>query len=342
MKMIKASIIGASGYTGAELIRLLYEHPNAEIVSLIADSNAGKEIEEIYPHLASKGLPKLIKLDQADLSEIDVAFCCLPHATSQEIIKSLPEDLKVIDLSADFRLEDSAAYQEWYGKPHAATDLQKEAVYGLSEIYREKVKAARLVACPGCYPTSVLLPLLPLLEAGVVDKENIIVDSKSGITGAGRSAKVANLFAEINDNIKAYGIGGHRHIAEIEQELGNAASDKVQITFTPHVIPMNRGILSVIYVSGKAADISSTLENKYKDEVFVDVKTDGSVPTTRDVYGTNNNIISVFEDRVPGRAIIVSVIDNLVKGASGQAVQNMNLMFDLAEITGLDKVPVFP
>lgn len=344
--MIKAAIIGASGYTGAELIRILSGHPNVEIIALVADSNAGKEPSEIYPHLAPLGLPTMVTLSEVDMAALDVVFCCLPHATSQEVIKALPDTLKVIDLSADFRIEDGALYEEWYGTPHAALELQKQAVYGLTEHYREQVKATRLVACPGCYPTSMLLPLLPLLQKGFIKTDGIIVDSKSGISGAGRSAKTANLFAEMEGNVRPYGLGGHRHVAEVEQELRKAAGVDLMITFTPQVVPMNRGILSCIYVTpeqGKTADdLRKCLQESYVDEAFVHISTGAHVPATRDVYSTNHAMIGVYADRVPNRVIIISAIDNLIKGASGQAVQNMNVMFGLPEVTGVPTAAVFP
>lgn len=346
MNKIRTIIIGASGYTGVELIRLLVNHPSVEVVALVAESNAGQPVDAIYPHLKPYGLPDLVKLDAVDLTSVDVAFCCLPHATSQEIIARLPSHLKIIDLSADFRLRDPAAYQQWYGKPHVALEQQQEAVYGLTEIYREEIAQARLVACPGCYPTSMLLPLLPLLQASVIEPQRLVVDAKSGITGAGRTAKTANLFAELNEDTRAYGLGGHRHIAEVEQELSIAAGCDVTATFTPHVVPMSRGILSTIYVDQvegvEVATLKTVLQEYYRDEPFVQVMADGYVPTTRAVNSTNHCFINVFADRVPGRAVLVSVIDNLTKGSSGQAVQNMNIMFGLDETAGLQQVAVYP
>lgn len=339
---ISIAILGASGYTGAELIRLLLTHPHAAIKALTGDSQAGKPIEDVYPHLRGKNLPALQKHSEVDFSGIALVFCCLPHGTTQPVIAALPKNVKVIDLSADFRLSDPEQYEQWYGHPHQAVDLQKEAVYGLTEIARDKIKSARLIANPGCYPTCSLLPLVPLLKTGLIRGEGIVIDAKSGITGAGRAAKQSNLFSEIDGGISAYGIASHRHAPEIEQGLGKG----ITVTFTPHLMPMNRGMLSTIYVklNGKhtVADIRAQLEKTYAGESFVHILPEDIVPTTHQVRGTNDCVINVFADRVPGQVIIVSVIDNLVKGASGQAVQNMNMMFAWPEITGLQLTALFP
>jgi N-acetyl-gamma-glutamyl-phosphate reductase len=344
--MITASIIGASGYTGVELLRILLNHPRVKIKSLIAESNAGKELRETYPHLAPYNLPKLISLDEENFEGVDVVFCGLPHATTQQVVLKLPKHVKIIDISADFRIENADSYEKWYGHKHIAPELQKGAVYGLSEIYREQIKKADLIACPGCYPTSILLPTLPLIKAGLIESSRIIADSKSGISGAGRKAATANLFTEVNESVRPYSIGGHRHVAEIEQELAKVANDDVVITFTPQVVPTNRGILSCIYVDLKpgknAADLKSELEKFYKNEAFVKIAEGKYHPTTRDVFGTNLALINVFEDRVKGRAIIISAIDNLTKGASGQAVQNMNIRFGFPETEGLNLIPMMP
>lgn len=346
---INIAIIGASGYTGVELIRILSNHPFAEIKSLIANSNAGQNIEDIYQHLSHFSLPKLKKIEETDFKEIDVAFCCLPHTTAGEVIKSLLENpnyshLKIIDLSADFRLEDGLDYKKWYEHDHSSLELQKQAVYGLSEFYRSKIKKSRLIACPGCYPTSALLPLLPLISANLIDPENIIIDSKSGVSGAGRSVKLNNLYCEINDGMKAYGIGTHRHLGEIEQELSKPAGKKIKAAFTPHLVPMSRGIISTIYVNLKnnynIDDLKNCLQTRYDDEYFVNISND--FPSTKDVFGTNFCKIAIFKSRIENQAIIVSVIDNLVKGASGQAVQNMNIICGFDEKTGLTMAPIFP
>lgn len=340
--MIHAAILGASGYTGAELLRLLRHHDQVKVVALSAESQAGKTLAEVYPHLRGLDMPVLQKVEEIDFSKIDLVFCCLPHATTQEIIRKLPESLRIVDLSADFRLRDVAEYEAWYGKPHAAPELQKQAVYGLTEHFREEVRSARLVANPGCYPTAAQLPLIPLLRGGVISSAGIIIDAKSGVTGAGRKAAQHLLFTELNDSLSAYGVGKHRHIPEIEQGLG----DGIKVSFTPHLIPMNRGILETIYVQGlKGAslqDLQRVLEEAYQDELFVDVLPSGEVPSTAQVRGSNKAALAVQEDRIAGRFIIISVIDNLIKGASGQAIQNMNLMFGLNEDTGLLNLPVFP
>jgi len=339
-KNINIAILGASGYTGAELIHILLAHSHVSIKALTGDSSAGKDIAEVYPHLRFKDLPKLITIAQVDFAKIDLVFCCLPHGTSQPVIAKLPKHLKIIDLSADFRLADPALYKQWYGHGHQAVALQKEAVYGLTEIHRAQIKKARLIANPGCYPTSAQLPLIPLLKAKAILPGGIIIDAKSGVTGAGRKVAQNMLFTEIDGGINAYGIANHRHTPEIEQGLGTT------VTFTPHLMPMNRGILSTIYVklAGKntADDLRAILLKAYKNEPFVHILPEGISPSTHQVRGTNDCVIGVFADRIKGQAILVSVIDNLVKGASGQAVQNMNVMFDWPEETGLQLTALFP
>lgn len=345
-KIIRIAILGASGYTGAELLRFLLRHPAARIVALTAEKNAGQKVAAVLPHLAGIDLPELVKIGAVDWAGVDCVFCCLPHATTQDVIAKLPPHLKIIDLSADFRLRDINAYATWYGHTHLAPDLQKEAVYGLSEINRAAIKTARLVANPGCYPTGAQLPLIPLIKAGLIALEDIIIDSKSGASGAGREAKQANLYCEVEGGIHAYGVASHRHTPEIEQGLSEAAGRPVQVTFTPHLMPMSRGILSTIYVklaAGKTvADLRAALQNAYAGEPFARLLDEGVLPATRFVRGSNLCVMNVFADRALGRAIVISAEDNLVKGASGQAVQNMNIMFGLPETTGIDALPVFP
>ena len=349
MKKLKVAIIGASGYTGAELVRILLNHKKVEISALVANSNAGQKIDQLYPHLAHYELPELKKLDEINFSEIDVAFGCLPHTTSQETFKKLLADpknshLKIIDLSADFRLENTDNYKKWYEHEHIAKDLQPKAVYGLCEINRNKIKKSSLIACPGCYPTSALLPLIPLLENKLIESHDIIIDSKSGVTGAGRSVKQSNLFCEVNESVKAYSIGKHRHIGEIEQELGKAYGSNIEIDFTPHLLPINRGIISTIYAKINTkfslADIKNCLNTKYEDEPFVNI-IEGE-PNIKDVIGTNFCVITAKKARTSGKVILVSVIDNLCKGASGQAVQNMNIVYGFDEKEGLEFAPFFP
>ncbi len=344
-KMINTAILGASGYTGAELLRLLQNHPAFTIVALTGDSQAGKPMEAVYPHLRTRGLPALVKHTDVDFSKIELVFCCLPHGTTQEIIASLPNHTRIVDLSADFRLYDGAAYAEWYGHAHRAMELQKEAVYGITEFAREKIKVARLVANPGCYPTSILLPMLPLVEVKLVMPNSIGADSLSGISGAGRSAKQEMLFTELDGGVSAYGIGKHRHMAEIEQELNCASGETNLISFTPHLVPITRGMLSTIHAAmtpGTTIEkIRAHLQQRYANEPFVTVVENGSV-STHQVRGTNQCFMSVHAGRLPGELIIISVIDNLVKGASGQALQNANLMFGLPETTNLELTAVFP
>ncbi|WCJ44637.1 N-acetyl-gamma-glutamyl-phosphate reductase [Euphorbia peplus] len=346
-KQVRVALLGASGYTGAEIIRLLANHPYFGISVMTADKNAGKSMDSVFPHLISqKDLPVLVSTEDASFDDVDAVFCCLPHGTTQEIIKGLPKGLKIVDLSADFRLWDISEYEEWYGQPHRAPDLRGEAIYGLTEIFREEIKNGRLVANPGCYPTSIQLPLVPLIKDNLIRYENIIIDSKSGVSGAGRGAKVTNLYTEITEGIMSYGVTRHRHVPEIEQGLSDAAQSKVTVSFTPHLMPMTRGMQSTIYVemaSGVATeDLYKQLKVSYENEEFVKVLEKGVIPRTHDVRGSNYCYMNVFPDRISGRAIIISVIDNLMKGASGQALQNLNIMMGFPENTGLCYLPLFP
>lgn len=342
----KIGVLGASGYTGAEIVRLLAMHPFSKVSLMTAERKAGQPLASVFPHLITQDLPDMVTVKDADFSQIDAVLCCLPHGTTQEIIASLPENLKVVDLSADFRLRDVKEYEEWYNRPHGAPELQKQAVYGLTELNRQSVINARLVANPGCYPTSVQLPLVPLLGAKLISQESIIIDAKSGVSGAGRAAKESNLYTEISEGLNAYGITMHRHVPEIEQGLSDAVGTKVTVSFTPHLMPMSRGMQSTIYVQlahgVMVDDLRHCLSKKYQDEKFVVILPKGVVPHTRNVRGSNYCLINMFEDRIPGRAIIISVIDNLVKGASGQALQNLNLLMGWSEDTGLLQQPLFP
>ncbi|MGL6209988.1 MAG: N-acetyl-gamma-glutamyl-phosphate reductase [Paracoccaceae bacterium] len=339
----RIAILGASGYTGAELVRLIATHPAMRIVALSADRKAGMSMAEVFPFLRHLDLPKLVKIDEIDFSFVDLCFCALPHATTQEVVAKLPRDLKIVDLSADFRLRDPAEYEKWYGQPHAALDLQKEAVYGLTEFYRDEIKAARLVAGTGCNAATGQFALRPLIAAGVIDLDDILIDLKAGVSGAGRSLKENLLHAELSGGTHAYSAGGkHRHLGEFDQEFSKVAGRPVQVQFTPHLLPMNRGILATVYVKGDAKSVHQTLENAYENEPFLKVLPYGALPSTRDIAGSNFCHLGVIGDRKPGRALVVAVLDNLTKGSSGQAIQNANLMLGIEETAGLMLAPVFP
>ena len=346
----KIGVLGASGYTGAELLRLLIPHPRVAIALLTADRRAGQALADVFPQFAPYRLPMLTALDAVDWPALglDLVFCALPHGTTQQVITNLvarAPDTKIVELSADFRLADPAAYARWYGHAHAAPELQPQAVYGLTETYRSEIKAARLVANPGCYTTCAELALIPLLKAKAIDADEIVIDAKSGVTGAGRTAREDMQFAEVSEGFHAYGVGHHRHMAELDQEFSRAAGRDVIVTFTPHLVPMNRGILSTIYVRGLKAspqDLHALLAKAYADEPFVHVLPFGKLPQTRHVRGSNMTMIGVAADRVPGRAILGAALDHLTKGASGQAVQNMNAMLGFPETAGLEQVALFP
>jgi N-acetyl-gamma-glutamyl-phosphate reductase len=347
----KIGVLGASGYTGSECVRLLLRHPQVEIALLTADRKAGQEMREVFAQFSPYKLPKLVSLEGLDWPALglDLVFCALPHATTQKVIKDIfakAPEMKVVDLSADFRLGDTAAYARWYGDEHHAPELQKEAVYGLVEHYRDRIKKSRLVANPGCYTTCAILPLAPLIRAKAIDADEIVVDAKSGMTGAGRAARENMLFSEVSEGFHAYGVGSHRHMAELDQEFSLAAGRTVTASFTPHLVPMNRGILSTIYVRGLGGrapqDLHAILVETYGGEPFVHVLPFGEMPQTRHVRGSNMTFIGVAADRVAPRAIIGSALDNLVKGAAGQAVQNMNLVLGFPETTGLEQVALFP
>ena len=348
MSTKKIGILGASGYTGADAVRLLARHPNAEITALTANTHAGKAMAEVFPHFFMLDLPKLVEWEKVDWTGLDAVLCGLPHGTTQEIIAAVlaaNPAIKILDMSADFRLRDMNTYAQWYGHEHRAPKLQGEAVYGLTEFYREKIAAARLVACPGCYPTAALLALVPLAKARLIDVDDIVIDAKSGVTGAGRGLKQNTLFSEAGEGLSPYSVGTHRHSPEIEQEIGVAAGSSVTVNFTPHLIPMSRGELCTSYVKlsgGSADDLRAALVAAYKDEPFVHVAKKGVLPQTQNVRGSNYVQIGVFADRIKNRAIVISVLDNLVKGSAGQAIQNMNLMFGLPEAAGLEQIALFP
>ena len=334
MDRIRIGVLGASGYTGADLVRLAARHPNVEIAALTANTQAGKPMAAVFPHLFMLDLPTLVEWESVDWSGLDAVFCGLPHGTTQDItaavLKANPQ-IRVIDMSADFRLRDMPTYAQWYGHEHRAPDLQGEAVYGLTEVYRDAIREARLIACPGCYPTATLLSLVPLARAGLIDVDEIIVDAKSGVSGAGRGLKQNTLFCEAGEGMSPYSVARHRHAPEIEQELGAAAGVAITVNFTPHLIPMSRGELCTSYLrlrdGTSADDLREALSQAYRDEPFVHVAPDGVLPQTQNVRGSNYVQMGVFQDRIPGRAIVISVLDNLVKGSAGQAIQNMNIAF---------------
>lgn len=337
------AILGASGYTGAELVRLIATHPGLRIAALTGDRKSGMTMAEVFPFLAHLDLPVLSRIEDTDMAAVDLCFCALPHATSQEVIRDLPREIKVVDLSADFRLRDPAAYEKWYGKPHAAPGLQKEAVYGLTEFYRDEIRRGRLVAGTGCNAAAGQYAIRPLIPAGVIDLDDIVIDLKAGVSGAGRSLKESLLHAELSGGTHAYSAGGtHRHLGEFDQEFSKLAGRPVTIQFTPHLLPMNRGILATAYVRGSAEAVHETLVRAYRDEPFLHVLPFGRLPSTRSVAGSNFVHVGVIGDRIAGRAVVGVALDNLTKGSAGQAIQNANLMLGLDETAGLMLAPVFP
>lgn len=344
--MKKAAIFGASGYTGAEAVRLLLGHPNIEIVALSAHSRADEPYADVYANFVGANLPKTQRIEDIDLSDVDVVFSCLPHSTGQNAIAGALKQVEtVIDVSADFRLSDPTQFEDVYGSSHQQPDLLKDRVYGLSEFARSELPSARLIACPGCYPTCSLLALLPGVEAGLFAGTPFIIDAKTGVTGAGRKATLGLHYSEVSDGAHAYGIGNHRHTPEMEQELRRFGYSST-ISFTPHLVPMNRGMIATCYAEGKegvsADDVRAHYADRYKNDPFIHVMAEGDVPQTRHIRGSNQARIGIFADRGPGRIIIVSVIDNLTKGSSGQAIQNYNLSQKWDETLGLDSPGLFP
>ncbi len=339
----KIAILGASGYTGAELVRVIATHPTMKIVALSADRKAGMDMAAVFPHLRHLELPPLVKINEVDFADVDLCFCALPHGTSQAVIRDLSSTLKIVDLSADFRLRDPGEYEKWYGKPHAALDCQAEAVCGLTEFYRDQITGARLVAGTGCNAACGLYALTPLIRAGVIDLDEIIIDLKTGVSGAGRALRENLLHAELSEGTQAYAVGGtHRHLAEFDQEFSALAGRDVKVQFTPHLIPANRGILATVYVRGDAGAIHATLATAYAHEPYVELLPIGAHPSTRHVRGSNFVHIGVVADRTKGRAVVIAALDNLTKGSSGQAVQNANLMLGEDETAGLMHAPLFP
>lgn len=346
--MLRVGIVGASGYTGVELARILAGHEKIQLTVATSRQYAGKALAEVFPNLRKRVDIVCENLGAADLIDrADFFFTAVPHKTAMDIVpKLLAAGKKVVDLSADYRIHNPAVYEEWY-QEHTSPELLGEAAYGLPEIYRDQIKDARLTANPGCYPTSVILAVTPLLRAGLIDPTTLIIDSKSGTSGAGRAANVGTLFCEVTDGFRPYKVGGvHRHIPEIEQELSIAAGTPVTVSFTPHLLPISRGILSTIYATltdkGKEADLQALYEHLYQHEPFVRVLPAGTPPATQHVRGSNCCDLALQQDGRTGRLIIMSAIDNIVKGASGQAVQNMNLMNGFLETEGLLGAPFFP
>lgn len=344
--MIKVAIVGGTGYTGVELLRLLALHPHAQVEVITSRSEEGVRVADMYPNLRESYPELVFSVPQVDkLTACDVVFFATPHGVAHGLADEiLQAGTRVIDLSADFRLEDAEEWSQWYGQPHGAPHLLADAVYGLPEVNREAIKTARLIAVPGCYPTAVQLALLPLVEAGLAETQQIIASCASGVSGAGRGAKIGSLFCEAAENMVAYGVSGHRHLPEIKQGLRRAAGQSVGLTFVPHLVPMIRGIHATLYatVLDRSLDLQSVYEQRYQNEPFVDVLPAGVYPQTRSVKGANMCRIAVQRPQDGDVVVVMAVIDNLVKGASGQAVQNMNIMFGLDESSGLNSAALIP
>ncbi|RKZ37883.1 MAG: N-acetyl-gamma-glutamyl-phosphate reductase [Gammaproteobacteria bacterium] len=344
--MIQVAVIGGAGYTGLELVRLLAGHPQAALAAVTSRANAGELVADVFPSLRGSVDLAFSSPDDAALQNCDVAFFATPNGTAMNYVPGLLEaGVRVVDLAADFRLKDPELWSQWYGVPHACPELLDDAVYGLPEVARDEISQARLVANPGCYPTAVQLGLIPLLEAGVISTDGLIADAKSGVSGAGRKEAVATLLCEASENMKAYSVAGHRHLPEIRQGLQRCASSPVDLTFVPHLTPMIRGIHATLYarlLQPESTDVQELFQARYQDEPFVDVMPAGSHPETRSVRGTNGCRVSWHRPQGGDTLVVLSVIDNLVKGAAGQAIQNMNLMFGFAETAGLEQLAAIP
>lgn len=342
--MLKVGIVGGTGYTGVELLRLLAQHPKVQLTTITSRSEAGLRVDKLFPNLRGHVDLAFTEPSIDVLGACDVVFFATPHGVAMSQARELLErGVRIIDLAADFRLADPEVFQKWYSMPHGCTDLLAEAVYGLPEVNRDAIRKARVLANPGCYPTSVQLGFMPLLKAGVVDANSLVADAKSGVSGAGRKAEVHTLFAESSDSFRAYGVSGHRHLPEITQGLSRMTHEKVNLTFVPHLLPLIRGIHATLYAKlTKEIDLQKLYEDTYVNEPFVDVMPAGSLPETRSVKGANNCRIAVYRPQGGDTVVVLSVIDNLVKGAAGQAVQNMNLMFDLPETMGLTHIALLP
>lgn len=345
--MIKVGIVGGTGYTGVELLRSLVKHPQVEITVITSRAEEGVKVSELYPSLRGHIDLAFSVPDVNKLASCDLVFFATPHAVAMKMmLELLKQDVRVVDLSADFRIKDVELWSRWYGEPHVCPELVADAVYGLPEINRDLIKNAKLVAAPGCYPTSIQLGFMPLLESGLLNTENLIANASSGVSGAGRQAKIDNLFAEVNDSYKAYAVPGHRHLPEIEQGLAIAAGTSVGLTFVPHLLPMTRGIHATLYGSLQKdislEELQSLFEARYQAEPFVDVMPTGSHPQTRSVKSSNMCRIAVHKPQDRDTVVVLSVIDNLVKGASGQAIQIMNIMFGFDESAGIDHIALMP
>ena len=343
--MIRVGIVGGTGYTGVELLRLLALHPDVEIVAITSRSEAGVAVADLFPSLRHRVDLSFTEPDVGRLAECDAVFFATPNGTAMTMAPALlAAGARVIDLAADFRLRDAVEWEDWYGVPHACPDLLEEAVYGLPELNRDRIAEARLIANPGCYPTAVLLGFMPLVETGLVDTGSLIADAKSGVSGAGRKASVPTLMAECGESFKAYGVPGHRHLPEIRQALGWMAGGDVGLTFVPHLLPMIRGIHATLYAGlvGEPGDLQALFEQRYAGEPFVDVLPAGSHPETRTVRGVNHCRLAVHRPQGGDTLVVLSVIDNLTKGAAGQAVQNLNLLFGLPETLGLEGIALLP
>lgn len=348
-KTIKTAILGASGYTGADAMRLALRHPHIKLVALTANTHAGKPVGDVFEHLRGLDLPVLITLEDVDWNSVDLVICALPHGTTQATTKAIratnPECV-VVDMSADFRLRDPQTYSQWYGIQHGAPELQGEAAYGLSEHNRDAIAGAKIIACPGCFPTAALTALIPPLANVHIQADDIIIDAKTGLSGAGRGLKQGMLFSEAGEGTSPYGLGHHRHMPEIEQELSKASGQAITIGFTPHLVPMARGELLTCHVklaqNVSVDDVRAGLAARYANEPFVLVLGEGQIPKTQNVRGSNMVHIGVFKDRLPGRVIIVAALDNLVKGSAGQALQNVNIAFGFDETLGLEQIALFP
>lgn len=343
--MIKTGIVGGTGYTGVELLRLLAGHPQVELKVITSRSEAGMAVEELFPNLRGHVSLEFSEPNVDELKSCDVIFFATPNGVAQGLAPELIDaDVRVIDLAADFRLKNPTDWEKWYGTTHACPELLNEAVYGLPEVNREAIQKARIVANPGCYPTAVQLGFLPLIEQGIVNTRGLIADAKSGVSGAGRKANVGTLLCEASENFKAYGVAGHRHLPEIKQGLERVAKSKVDLTFVPHLTPMIRGIHATLYAElvNSDIDLQSIYERRYQNESFVDILPAESHPETKSVRGTNTCRIAIHQPQNGNMVVVLSVIDNLVKGAAGQAVQNLNIMFGLEETTGLSHIPILP